>query len=287
MSRIAILTHEYDDFYGETYFLKEFSEIWKENGHSVEVLNGTAKTTEADLAILHLDMTETPDEYLRFARTSFPRVLNDKIKDVSKRSISSNICHAGEAVEGPVIVKTNLNCGGIPEALRRRRADGMATKIRDKLKNVFSFKSHWSKVSFLHPLEYPVFESAEKVPTEVWTNPNLVVERFLPERKDDFYCLRIWTFFGDRETHLLTFSKHKILKSTTIMHREKLGDVPDELREKRKELGFDFGKFDYVMVDGKAVLFDANRTPTLNAFTKQAAMPGLLELASGIDSFLK
>jgi hypothetical protein len=29
----------------------------------------------------------------------------------------------------------------------------------------------------------------------------------------------------------------------------------------REELGADFGKFDYVMHDGRAVLIDANKTP--------------------------
>lgn len=287
MSRIAILTHQHDDFYGKTYFLKEISELWKENGHAIEVLTGTARTIEADLAILHLDMTEIPDEYLRFAQTSFPRVINGSVKDISKRIISSHICHAGEAVIGPVIVKTNLNCGGIPEALIRRKCHKITTKIQEKLKKIFSLKSRWSKLTEIRSKDYPVFESIEEVPADVWANPNLIVERFIPERKDELYCLRIWTFLGDSETHTLALSKHKVLKSHTIIHREKLNErVPDELRERRRALGFDFGKFDYVMADSNAVLLDTNRTPTLGLYSKQDAMPGLLNLASGIDSFL-
>lgn len=37
--------------------------------------------------------------------------------------------------------------------------------------------------------------------------------------------------------------------------------VPPELREARRRLGFDYGKFDYGIVDGSMVLYDVNRTP--------------------------
>lgn len=286
MSRIAILTHENDNFYGDTYILKDLSEIWKENGHSIEVVKGTAKTTEADLAFNHVDVTETPDEYLKFAGM-FPRVINGAVIDISKRFISSNICRAGEAVDGPVIVKTNLNCGGIPEASLRWRTAPPETIIQEKLTSLRNLKTDWSKVSLMQALDYPVFDSVEAVPLEIWTNPNLVVERFVAERKDDFYCVRIWIFFGDRETNTLAYSNQKVAKSATIVHREPIQDVPDELRERRKELGFDFGKFDYVMIDGKAVLLDANRTPTQRMQSRESTMPGLLELAKGLNGFLE
>jgi hypothetical protein len=37
--------------------------------------------------------------------------------------------------------------------------------------------------------------------------------------------------------------------------------VPDELRQRRHELGFNYGKFDFVLHQGKANLLDANKTP--------------------------
>ena len=37
--------------------------------------------------------------------------------------------------------------------------------------------------------------------------------------------------------------------------------VPEELRQTRRQLGFDYGKFDYGVVNGEVVLYDANRTP--------------------------
>lgn len=49
----------------------------------------------------------------------------------------------------------------------------------------------------------------------VWHNPDLVVERFLPERHDGHYCLRVWMFLGDKETNTLCYSAHPIVKSVT------------------------------------------------------------------------
>ena len=36
---------------------------------------------------------------------------------------------------------------------------------------------------------------------------------------------------------------------------------------------FDFGKFDYAVVDGKAVLYDANRTPGIGRFPEERYLP--------------
>ena len=66
-----------------------------------------------------------------------------------------------------------------------------------------------------------------------------------------------------------------------------LGEVPDELRQIRRELKFDYGKFDYTMVDGRPVLFDANRTPTIGRFPKARYLPLAETLAGGLDSFLQ
>ena len=62
--------------------------------------------------------------------------------------------------------------------------------------------------------------------------------------------------------------------------------VPDELRRIRQEMGFDYGKFDYGVVNGEVVLYDVNRTPgasadpRVHAQTVEALSPGLLEILS-------
>ena len=52
------------------------------------------------------------------------------------------------------------------------------------------------------------------------------------------------------------------------------------------KLGFDYGKFDYVMTDNGAALFDANWTPTLGNLPESRATPQVALLAEGIGSFL-
>ena len=81
-------------------------------------------------------------------------------------------------------------------------------------------------------------------------------------------------------------SKH--LGSTTlIVDFERLTEVPEELRQIRRDLKFDFGKFDYTMVDGRPVLFDANRTPTIGDFPKERYLPLAQTLARGIGAFVR
>ena len=50
-------------------------------------------------------------------------------------------------------------------------------------------------------------------------------------------------------------------------------------------MGFDFGKFDYGIVDEQVILYDANRTPTLGGVREQY-MPRVRLLADGLKSFL-
>ena len=47
--------------------------------------------------------------------------------------------------------------------------------------------------------------------------------------------------------------------------------------------GFDFGKFDYVIHEGRAIVFDVNKTPS---FTGASDSPRLIDLSHGIEDFL-
>jgi hypothetical protein len=58
------------------------------------------------------------------------------------------------------------------------------------------------------------------------------------------------------------------------------------LREQRRRLGFDFGKFDFVMHQGRAVLVDANRTPgSIRGMSPELAK-GTLNLVEGLEAFI-
>ena len=53
-----------------------------------------------------------------------------------------------------------------------------------------------------------------------------------------------------------------VIKSKIASDRGALEEVPAELSDLRRRMGFDFGKFDYTEVNGEVVVYDMNKTPT-------------------------
>lgn len=280
MGHIAILVHKNSSFDSQHYFLRGVAEVWREQGWQISVLQGPQGKIPADLAILHVDLTTVPQDYLEYLR-QFPKVLNGGIADISKRKISANLVRIGDEYNGPVIVKANRNCGGEIEAKL-----SAATSRFHRYELALRRRLPWSLRPYLKSSDYKVFAAANEVPRTVWLNPNLVVERFLPEMRDGFYCLRTWVFLGDRETNSLSYSKHAVVKSENVVRREVVADVPEQLRQIRHAMGFDFGKFDYAIVDGQMVLYDTNRTPTLGAISREQYLPRARHLAKGLKAYI-
>jgi hypothetical protein len=279
MKHIVILLHKHDTFDNPPYFLNEIAKIWHEKGLRVSVLHGPEPHPDADLAILHVDLTVVPDDYLAFVR-QYPVVINGSVADISKRHISANLVCYDDDYQGQVVVKTNLNCGGNPEAQLVRKGSLLRRCTHVLHKNMpLPFRSRISSA------EYRVYQSAGQVPRAVWRNPDLVVERFLPEMCDGYYCLRSWIFLGDKEINIVGYSQNPIVKAGNMVRRENGTEVPDELRQIRKKLGFDYGKFDFAIVDGHPVLYDANRTPALGINSKEAYQERIRLLAAGIRAY--
>jgi hypothetical protein len=133
--------------------------------------------------------------------------------------------------------------------------------------------------------DYPVFPSLREVPEEVFHNGNLVVEKFLPEITEGDYCVRYYYFLGPAGVSLLFRSKDRVIKAAADTVEEV--STPQELDEMREKLGFDYGKFDYVLRDGKVVLFDVNRTPATGALRPWGLAEEVARrLAGGIESQL-
>jgi len=266
MKKIVILTHEFDDFSRRDYLLNRLSQHWRHFGHDVSVVAGSKRLPDADIAILHVDLSVVPDTYLR-ALEKYPRVLNGRVADIRKRAISRNLLSQRHRWNGAVVVKTDLNHAGIPERLMARRSGAAGA----------------SNAPCPGDEPYSILSSIRAVNRQVWVDPTKVVERFLPERDHRGYWLRAWVFLGNAERCTRYLSRTPIVKGSAILDREPV-EVPKALRAERRRLGFDYGKFDFVLHEGKPVLFDANRTPA-------GAPPGPgvdeanLRLAMGIDSF--
>ncbi|HEY9778469.1 MAG TPA: hypothetical protein V6C81_32220 [Planktothrix sp.] len=244
---IAIIAHENDDFIKRSSFLREIARLWQDDGLDVGLYIKPSPQAKADVAILHVNLSVVPSEYLDFAQ-NFPVTLNGRVKDISKRAISFNILQRHANYEGAVMVKANENYGGEPEQ-RLEKSIGITSKYRR-----------------LTTWEYYVLDSLDRVTEEVWSNPHLVVEKFLPEKEGEFFILRHWYFLGDTEFHRKIYSINPLVKGEGVIRREPITEpIPEELRERRRQLGFDFGKFDYALVDGKLVVYDVNKTPGLGA----------------------
>jgi hypothetical protein len=294
MPRVAIVVHPLAPLRADSYWLRALAECWIESGIRVGVVSDPKARIKADLAILHVDLTVVPRDYLACVRRCAVTV-NGAVADISKRVISTHLLRRQDRYEGLVIVKTNRNCAGLPEVRvanngwKKHQRGASDQEARDYYNNELELHiarrdRYGSEQGFG---DYRVFDSISEVPDAVWSDSELVVERFLLERSKGFYCIRTWLFFGDQDRHAMFYSHDPVIKSHNVVDFERLSEVPDELRQIRRKLKFDFGKFDYTMVDGRPVLFDANRTPTIGDFPKERYLPMAQSLASGIGAFLK
>jgi hypothetical protein len=281
MASIVVLTHERDHFRSRGYTLEALFAPWNAAGHVVRVHAGPHRPPPGDLAILHVDTTVVDEAYLEVAR-HYPIVVNGAVTDISKRRFSRQIVHRGSAYAGPVIVKTDLNSFGRPEAFHRSvRARWRALRLGP----VRSFAQRLRHATGRDP-RYRIYAHPSDVPAGVWDDPSLVVEQFLPERDERGYYLRSWVFLGDRGRCTRLLGPHPVVKARDVVERVP-APIPDELRAWRDELGFDYGKFDFVIHEGRPVLFDVNPTPGLFVAFSAAVRAANAELARGIDTWLQ
>ena len=255
--RIAILMHEADDEQTLAAFLiTELAEHWREDGHQVEFLFGTKRFVPADLIFVHVDLSVVPDNYLAFAGR-YPIAVNGCVKDIRKSIYSQGLLESGDAWDGPVIVKSNRNFAGAPERAR----SGFLGKVRQQLLHEMNRLNLALLIPSLRtPLDYRVYPHLREVPSLYFYHPGLIVQKFMPEMEGGMYCVRLMSFLGDRVTCTRLRGKHPIVngKTTEVVDHEI--ELHPEMLAMRDRLKFDYGKFDYVVVDGRAILLDANKT---------------------------
>lgn len=279
--RVAILLHERQRrIVRRGYRIWALQRVWEEEGLRVNLVFGPRARVEADVLIPHIDLTVMPEEYHALL-DAHSRVVNRHVRDNSKRRVSRNLVRPGDGWTGPVIVKTDRNHGGLPEAELRSLWHGLLARAVPRIRRLLAPR-RLGRARHLDPYRYPVFRSAAEVPSGVFSNPHLVVERFLPEREGGLNCVRYYSFFGDRHVCLRRAGSGPVVRFGAEITGQV--PVPDEIVAERKRLGFDYGKFDFVVHDGKPVLLDANPTPTLRAsVTADLLAP---TLAEGLRAFL-
>lgn len=279
MARLVVVTHEFDRFViwrkrwpsrTSLYLLFDVLREVEKLGHSWRVTAGP-NPVKGDVALMHVDCTVVDEAYLAL-RSHYPRTYNFDTGDISKRTVSLLRVMKGDSWPGPVIVKANLNAQGSMEAKHNGRAARAGRPLPHPGAPVTG--------------PYEVFERLDDVDEEVWSNPDLVVERFLPEIDDGAYVIRSWIFMGNRERCTRLVAPNQIVKAGKAIRYGPV-EVPTELRAERDRLKFDFGKFDFVIHDGKPILIDANRTPGTALAILPLIKAGVRNLAEGLDEMLR
>jgi hypothetical protein len=279
VDRLVILTHQQQGLDADYFLARMKRLVWDGEGREILVHQGTRDPPEAAVAVLHVDLTSVPPAYLDLAKR-YPRCVNGRIADISKRRLSRWLVSEDDSYDGAVVVKSNLNHGGDPERRLRLALGGIGARLREAA--LRWLPAAWGGET----RNYQLFHRKAQVPRWVWRRRDLVVERFFFEQRGELYALRHWHFFADRG-HVTTF-----LASTPLVkweHRVSVEPidhaVPEEVWALRRSLGFDFGKFDYVVDQGRPVVFDTNTTPH---FGRSVIEPRNLwivgNLAAGLDS---
>ena len=251
--RIALLFHERDRSRDLLrYDIMHIAKYWQQAGHEVIPVFGTRKFVAADIAILHVDLSLVPREYVDLA-DRYPLCLNKNALDIRKSRISAQLLKPDDDYEGPVIIKSNENAAGVPERINGDWRTRLIVGCKRLLKGL-------GAGTVIHmQTDYRILDSLALVPRGIFDRSDLVVEKFLPERNAGFFCTRTYLFLGDGEACQLNFSNDPIVSwSNTI--RTEFCAVHPQAKQWRRELGFDYGKFDYVIHRGEAVLLDANKT---------------------------
>ncbi len=246
---------------------------WLDAGLDVHV--GRRFHADADLCLLHLDQTRISTARIPPAPGGV-RMLNGRVLDISKRRFSTLLLTPDSDWQGPVIIKTDLNHFGAPE-------HGHTPKGWRAWAGAKAAQISWRHAGRLPHKTYPVVAHLRKVPGWVWRDQSLVVEKFMPERDGDFYCLRGWMFLGSRGYGWRLFSTDPLVKTGTMVKYEYIDEHPPFLQQLRAENDFDFGKFDYVVHDGVPILLDANKTP---GFSGDPRSPRITDMAKGIWDYL-
>ncbi len=254
--------------------IHELAQVWLEEGLDVKIASGPRGAAPADLLFLHVDLSVVPDEYLALV-DRYPVAVNGRIKDIRKSSFSAQLVRSGDGWEGPCIVKSDLNCAGIPEMGYAAR--GIALEFGPPR---YPFPMRGQQ-------DYRLYADASAVPTAFFDDPYLVVERFLPEVEGGLYFTRSCHFLGNACTTVRLGSPGPIVVASSQKVIQQI-EPPLEILEYRKKVGLDYGKIDYLVHEGKLVILDVNKT---TGNVGMSADPRVLamrrERAMGIWDFLR
>jgi hypothetical protein len=251
-ARIAVLLHESyrrRDLRRTAIF--HLAKIWRESGLDVAFAFGVREVPEADLAIVHVDLSVVPEPYAKLAHR-YPIVLNGRILDIRKSVQSPNLVRPGDGYERPVIVKTDLNSAGHPERRAASRAAGMLGRLAARAG--WPTGPHWRRRH-----DYRIFESPLEVPDSLWRDSAFVVEKFLPEETPIGFAAHSCFVLGSQYVCERSESPNPIVRDANAGRIENVPPHPS-IVDHCASLRLDYGKIDYTVSEGRCVVLDVNKT---------------------------
>jgi hypothetical protein len=253
---------------GYPYILDPLMQVWQSAGRRVSI-RGPGQPQTADLALLHVNRSVVPGRIASLAQ-EYALCLNAGALDLSKRAVSTRLVDPDDSYNGPVIVKTNANAGGAPDARKDKRYGGKtgARRALEELRRLIP----WQLARRLPHNEYPIFPNKEEVPTWIWKRTDLVVEQLALERSEHGYVARRWTFLGAAEWCSICHSTSPIVKRDNTVKLERSDFIPEGARLVRERLKCDFGKIDWVLTEEGPIVFDVNQTPTFSTMNDTLLM---------------
>jgi hypothetical protein len=279
--RLVILVHLHQGLDEHCLINRLARFFWKPAGWEVVVQQGLRDPPDADVAVLHVDLTVVPDEYMALA-ARYPVCINGQLRDISKRVVSRSLVGRDDPYDGPVMVKTDRNSGGRPERVLRVAMGGRSARWTEAIER--RLPPRWTG-RLKNDDDYLYFPRKAAVPVWVWRRPELVVERFLEQREGPLYTINQWQFLGDSGVVLTYYGADRVVKYERQVRQDPVHErVPEEIRARRAELKVDYGKLDFIVTPEGARLLDANRTPWN---PRPPTDPRLIAMAKGLEGFLK
>lgn len=248
--KLAILHSRSTPPGGRHHMVSVIADNLSELGVEVIHLYGTGRFVPADAVFVHVDRSVVPRDVVRFA-ARYPRQINPLALDIRKRSFADGLLKAGDSYGGPVIVKSDLNYGGAPEFADLSLAERALAKAGRML-------TRQPDIRILTKADYRVFPSLSDVPQGYFGAGN-VVQKLMLEKDGEKNLLREYMFLGNRHFENVERSAGAIITEDEHVSCHPFEPHP-RLLNMRRRLKLDYGKIDYVMIDGEPFIFDANKT---------------------------
>ena len=206
-------------------------------------------------AFMHVDLTDVPDDFQAAARR-YDRCINGDAVSIRRTLYSRARVSARDGYIGPLISKSVLNSGGVPEWRYEKRRSFLA-RARQLAGKIVIPGYKQKKCP-----EHVVYKSIRDVPSRIWNDPNMIVERFLPGSTRLPIIKHRFNFFYEVEMNYRASYDSVLCDPETMTGLEVIPDVPATIRNLRADLRLDYGAIDYFVVEDEAIPIDANKTVT-------------------------